>query len=124
MNFGDRGVSYGNRREGDRIAQDPHQAIKNNHCNAFAYSPSSETPTVVPANRPQTLVAPAPAAERKEQQAKPLDEAPAPVEKPRGGKTASANSMPPPRSEVKAALPAEIVPLPQARPRALPRHRR
>jgi tetratricopeptide (TPR) repeat protein len=123
-NFGDRGVSYGNRREGDRIAQDPHQAIKNNHYNAFAYSPSAEEPTAAPANRPQTLVAPDPAAavERKEQQAKSLDAPPASAEKPRGAKTATASNVPPLRSELKVAIPVDIVPLPQARP--LPRHRR
>jgi hypothetical protein len=130
-NFGDRGISYGNRREGDRIAQDPHQAIKNNHYNAFAYSPSPGTPMASLAvnNRPLTLVAPDPAAaaERKEQQAlkKQPDEQPASMEKPRGGKTASTSSVPLPRAEPKTneVIPAEMVPLPQARPHSR-RHRR
>jgi hypothetical protein len=123
-NFGDRGISYGNRREGDRIFQDPHRAIKNNHYNAFAYAPSPETPMAV-TNQSQTLVAPDPAAAaQKDQQTvkKPLDERPASIEKQRGGKVASASGVPLPRAEPKAAIPVEAVPLPQARPG--PRHHR
>jgi len=48
MNFGDRTASYGNRREGDRIIQDPHKAIKNNHYNAFAYTPPEPAPVPMP----------------------------------------------------------------------------
>jgi hypothetical protein len=126
VNFGDRGVSYGNRREGDRIVQDPHRVIKNNQYNAFAYSPSPDAPMMplIVTNHPQMLVAPDPAAaaERKEQAKKAVDERPA--MKAHIGKTVSASVMPVARPEqTAAAIPTETVPLPLARPRALPPHR-
>jgi hypothetical protein len=119
VNFDDRGVSYGNRREGDRILQDPHQVIKNNQYNAFAYSPSPEAPMtpLVVTNRPQIMVGPDPAAaaQRKEQAKAVIDERPA--VRPHVAKTASANAASLPRAEA-----MEAVPLPQARPRGMPRH--
>jgi hypothetical protein len=73
------------------------------------------TPLVV-TNQPQTLVGPDPAAaaQRKEQAKAAIDERPA--IKPHVAKTASANVVALPRAE------AMDVPLPQARPRGLPRH--
>jgi hypothetical protein len=126
VNFDDRGASYGNRREGDRIVQDPHQVIKNNQYNAFAYSPSPETPMMplVVTNHPQIMVGPDPAAaaQRKEQAKAAIDERPAAAVKPHPGKTASANAAPA-RTEPAAPAIADV-PLPQARPRTLPHRAR
>jgi hypothetical protein len=51
ISFSGHGSSYENQREGDRIIQDPNEAIKINHYNAYAFTPDSDeaAPTAVPA---------------------------------------------------------------------------
>ena len=55
-------ASYANRRDGDRIIQDPNPPIRNNQYNAFAYSPETFPPASPPmiAPEPPKLAAVAP----------------------------------------------------------------
>jgi hypothetical protein len=101
MNFGADSSSYGNRREGDRIIQEPGQAIKNNRYNAFAYVAEAE---------PQQPKAPPPLPVAAVE--KPAAVAAAPVARPEPPVTAASSVMP-------VSQPAEAVPLPQERPRQL-----
>ena len=61
VNISGQGSSYENRREGDRIIQDPSVAIKANHYNTYTFMPESDDapPAVAPisAGQPATTVA-------------------------------------------------------------------
>ena len=49
VSFNGHDSAYENRREGDRIIQDPSPAIRNNQYNAYAYSPDTFPPVSQPA---------------------------------------------------------------------------
>jgi hypothetical protein len=124
-NFGDRGTSYGNRREGDRIIQDPHQAIKNNHYNAFAYSPAPEAPLapVVVTAKTRMLVSPEPSAKEEIKEKPPVAKKQAATEPPTladkhpVSKPGDAAQSPRSAPKATASIPIESVRLPQPRPR-------